>query len=243
MTDEELFQQVVRAAGLLTPASCLHLDFTSGSIDADLALLQDMTVSQSEREMLRLWTGPQSLVTSPRLARTERFQQASEASAARGWPVIVRPSAGLTVAHHPGILNISHLKVLLADGGPPKPLSAYDGLLQMLVRLCARFGLEADHGAVPGSYCDGAHNLRVAGRKLAGLSARIITRNGMRGVLAHACLTVHADTARDVAAVQAFERDLGLPALYRAGAHCSLAGELSKSAGFRLSRLPSLSGM
>jgi lipoate-protein ligase A len=149
------------------------------------------------------------------------FAAAAAQSDARGWPVVVRPSAGLTVAHHGSVLNISRLSLAPESGGP------YEALLVLLEGTCARLGLTANHGAVPGAYCDGAHNLRIGGRKVAGLSARLIPRQGRRGLLAHACLTVAGEVARDVAAVRDFERALGLPVDYSAAAHCSLESCLS----------------
>lgn len=221
MPDTPLFERVVREFTRLAGGTMLLLDFTSGDIDADLTLLEQMIAAHDETPRLRLWTRSQSLVTSPRLARLDGFPAAAARSAARGWPVVVRPSAGLTVAHHGGVLNISRLSLAPESGGP------YDALLALLEEICARLGLAADHGAVPGAYCDGAHNLRIGGRKLAGLSARLITRQGRRGLLAHACLTVAGDVSRDVAAVRDFERALGLPADYSAAAHCSLESCLS----------------
>ena len=220
MAEGTLFEQVVREFGHLAGGSLLHLDFRSGDVDEDLGLLHQM-IDRGERVPgLRLWRRPQSLVTSPRLARMEGFADAAHWSAVQGWPVVVRASAGLTVAHRPGILNISQLETLPEGALMGAP---YDGLLRRLKAVCARFGVQAGHGAVPGSYCDGTQNLTVAGRKLAGLSARLVSRGGRRGLMVHACLTIEGDVAGDVAAVSAFERRLGLPAAYSAKAHCSLA--------------------
>lgn len=227
MPDEDLFGQVVSAIAASVPAGQLVTDLQNASLEADTDLLQAMLSGAAPVSLVRLWRRPRSLVTSRRLAQMQGFGTAAHESALQGWPVSVRQSAGLTVAHHSGVLNISCLNIMEGDGSGISLASVYDGLLRLLMASCRRVGIETDSGRVAHAYCDGSQNLRFAGRKIAGASARLIRRNGRTGLLAHACLTVHGSVEEDVAAVRRFEQALGLPADYLAGAHCSVAEALA----------------
>ena len=66
-------------------------------------------------------------------------------------------------------------------------------------------------GATPNSFCDGAWNLSLNGRKVVGTAQRIRpVGNGQRRILAHALILVEGDLAAGAAAVDAFHRDLSL---------------------------------
>jgi lipoate-protein ligase A len=77
-------------------------------------------------------------------------------------------------------------------------------------------------GATPNSFCDGAWNLSLNGRKVVGTAQRIRpVGNGQRRILAHALILVEGDLAAGAAAVDAFHRDLSLGPI-DAGVHTTL---------------------
>ena len=77
-------------------------------------------------------------------------------------------------------------------------------------------------GATPNSFCDGAWNLSLKGRKAVGTAQRIRpVGNGQRRILAHALILVEGDLAAGAAAVDAFHRDLSLGPI-DAGVHTTL---------------------
>jgi lipoate-protein ligase A len=95
------------------------------------------------------------------------------------------------VPQGPGVINLAiiHPKV---RGWSLE--AGYLLLCDLLRRLLAEYGLQAENGEVPGSFCDGRYNLQVGGRKLVGTAQR--WAGGSResaAVLSHACLLVDLD--------------------------------------------------
>lgn len=73
-----------------------------------------------------------------------------------------------------------------------------------LIALMSRLGCEAKSGAVPGSFCDGAYNIVVDGRKVMGTAqrwTRVRSNASRQIVFAHAMLLVNADIQSGVRAV------------------------------------------
>lgn len=228
MNDEAVFASLVQAIGAIVGSDDLVTDLGNPSVTADREALEAMLQTEGAELVVRLWRRPKSLVTSRQLARRDTFAEAARESERNGWPVAIRDSAGLTVAHHPGVLNISHL-VSVPDTTAQFSVSrVYDKLLEILIDACRAMGVETDRGGVPGAYCDGSQNLRAQGRKLAGASARMVRRGEKTGILSHASLTVYGSVSEDVAAVQAFERALAVDVNYAPEAHCSLVGMLDE---------------
>jgi len=193
------------------------------AIAADDRLLATATTAP----LVRLWTNQQCLVTTRRLARHPDFAAAADISEKGGWPVHVRASGGTTVVHRPGILNVS-----LAMHAPPGATDikhAYQPLVALIVRACRRLGLDPTTGACRGSYCDGAFNLGIDGRKFTGTAAIVRRAGGGIVWLSHAVITVDGDPAADIAAITRFERALGLDVSYDARVHTTLQREYARS--------------
>lgn len=175
-----------------------------------------------------LWRSAPALVVPASYRRHDRLQAASEAFAARGWPVRVRRSGGGLVPQGPGILNLS--LAWRADGpGGGAGDAVYAHLCAMLSRGLARLGLASRPAAVAGSFCDGRWNLAAdlpdGPRKLAGTAQYWRRREGRSAVLAHALLLVEADTAALTALANEFEAALGSGRRYEPAAVTDVAGE------------------
>ncbi len=136
-------------------------------------------------------TEPRCLVVTRREARMKNFAQASATLGAEGWPVVVRSSGGSCVPQGPGMLNLSVIHPSI------KGWTLEDGYLllcELLGQLLASYGIEAETGEVPGSFCDGRFNLQIGGKKLVGTAQRWTGGNREQAaVLAHACLLVDLD--------------------------------------------------
>lgn len=134
---------------------------------------------------------PRCLVTTVRESRMNNFEASCRELADQGWPVVVRCTGGSCVPQGAGVINFSviHPKLRgwsLDDG--------YRLLCDFLSYFLTSYGLAATTGEVPGSFCDGRHNLQVGGKKLVGTAQR--WAGGSResaAVLAHACLLVDLD--------------------------------------------------
>ncbi|WP_146032924.1 lipoate--protein ligase family protein [Geothermobacter hydrogeniphilus] len=191
----------------------------AASIGYDELLLQRV-LSGASGPVICIRQAPRCLVVTRREARFPHFEAAAETLAGEGWPLMVRCSGGSCVPQGPGVLNLS-LVFAKPDGWLLE--NGYRLLCDLFRRLLADYGLAAESGEVPGSFCDGRYNLQVAGRKLLGTAQR--WAGGSRGqsaVLAHACLLVDLDLVEATAAVNRFYRLCGQELQFDPGACTTL---------------------
>jgi len=165
--------------------------------------------------LYRVWTNRRCLVVTKREERLDGYAAAATASAARGWPVVLRDSGGTVVPH---LSTTILLTLILPRRAAPEPRAeaVFDLLCAPVIEALAVLDITADYGAVPRSFCDGRFNLVVGGRKIAGTAQR--WRGGLPGhavragyVLAHLVLYVAADMDAATDAVNQFLRDAGRP--------------------------------
>lgn len=163
--------------------------------------------------VFRVWTNRRALVATRRETRLPRFVEAAEASAERGWPVVVRDSGGTLIPHLPGTLHLTLLLPRLRSGEPGVD-AVFRGLCAPVIETLRECGVDAAYGSVPKSFCDGRFNLVSQGRKLAGTAQR--WRGGIPGapvrpgfVLAHLSLFVDGDMPWATEAVNRFLRQAG----------------------------------
>ncbi|MBT0958420.1 hypothetical protein IV417_13605 [Alphaproteobacteria bacterium KMM 3653] len=157
-----------------------------------------------------------ALVCPASLRRRPGFDMAIRNSAMRGWPLHLRTTGGGAVPQGPGVLNLA----LAFDAD--RRFTIEDGyrLITRIIQGAIPAGWST--GATPSSFCDGAWNLSLNGRKVVGTAQRIRPLgNGMRRILAHALILVEGDLAAGAAAVDAFHRDLSLGPI-DAGVHTTL---------------------
>src|SRR5581483_5864860 len=139
-------------------------------VAAEMALL-DASLAGPARPILRLWRTHRCLVVTPLLAHKPDFQAAADASAARGWPVVVRRTGGGPVPQGPQTLSIS-----LASAHPREAAPGIDAVFQSFAhRLCDALracGLAPMIGEVEGSCCPGRYDIAIGGRKIIGIAQR-----------------------------------------------------------------------
>jgi lipoate-protein ligase A len=149
----------------------------------------------------------QGLAVTRREARMENFALASQQLTAEGWPPVVRASGGSCVPLGPGVISLALIFPRL------KNWNLEDGYLllcELLSRLLATYGLNAETGEVPGSFCDGRYNLQVAGKKLVGTAQRWAGSSSRQAaILAHACLLIDLDLLEATAQINRLYRLCG----------------------------------
>lgn len=175
-----------------------------------------------------LWTAAaQAIVCPAAYERREGFAAAAKASAARGWPLVLRRTGGGAVPQGPGVLNLA----LCATAAPGVGIEDGYRLLTGVIR--SGLGAAAPPltaGPTEGSFCDGAWNLSIGGRKLVGTAQRWRPLGGgYRRVLAHALILTGGDISPGAEAVAAFHRDIGLPPV-RPEAHVTLTEAMGPTA-------------
>jgi len=208
-------------ADALAPGVGVEPGAGEAAIAEDLVQLDRQLAREQVGRAIRLWTNRQCLVTTRRFSRMENFTLAASASAARGWPVHVRASGGTTVAHRPGMLNVSRYETGLA--GSIDIAHHFEEFSLWLARTLRSIGVPAATGAIDGSHCNGRFNIVVQGRKVAGTACLLRQRHGWAGILAHATIWLDGEIDTDIAAICDFERTLGLVADYRGEAHMSIS--------------------
>lgn len=159
----------------------------------DGALLE--TTAADGRSRAAVWSSAPALIVSRRDERLPTFAAAAAAMEAAGLPVLIRQSGGTAVVQGPGILTISLTYALPPGRGPGAIDTDYGILLEVVGTALAPLGIDLSLGAVPGAFCDGRHNLVMAGRKIAG-TAQKRCRRQFQAVLVHAALLVDCDLDR-----------------------------------------------
>lgn len=176
----------------------------------DRRLLNEVAAAGGRRA--GLWSSEPALVVSTRDTRLPGYAEAA-AWVARTYdmPVVVRATGGTAVVQGPDVLTLS-----LAFEPEGQDLNAaYDSLRAVSAAALSTFTVEPVLAAVDDAYCDGAHNIVVDGRKLAGTAQR--RRRGTRpAVLVHAALSVFDDLGRTNDIINGFYAAAGAPTAYRA---------------------------
>jgi len=214
----------------------LRPDFLADPLDwiaAEQGLLQQV-LDQDCGPLICVSRAPQCLVVTRREARMPGFARAAEILAARGWPVVIRSSGGSGVPQGPGVLNLSLIYPR------PQHWRLEDGFLllcQLLSDFLRTYGLQAETGEVPGSFCDGRYNLQVNGRKLVGTAQRWAGTARNPAVLCHACLLVDLNLADASAQLNHFYQLCGNPRQFVPTASTSLRQCLKMSTAAGLSPL------
>lgn len=160
-----------------------------------------------------LWTARARAIVCPAAYRKHpRFAGLGSAAGLQGWPIETRPTGGGAVPQGPGILNLAICHTAPAgftiDEG-------YALITSVLADGLSEFGAELRTGDTPRSFCDGAWNLTIDGRKVAGTAQRWRPLAGGRiRILAHALLLVDGDITAATQAVAQLNQNLNLPPVH-----------------------------
>jgi lipoate-protein ligase A len=157
-------------------------------IAAEMALLDDV-LGDPARGVLRLWRTSPCLVVTPLLAHRAEFTAAAEASAQRGWPVVVRRTGGGPVPQTTGTLNVSLAYASPRDQAPGID-AAFKSFADTLLAALKPCGVDATVGEIEGSCCPGRYDIAIGGRKIIGIAQR--RRQGAKDGALLAAVLVHA---------------------------------------------------
>lgn len=166
-----------------------------------------------------------TLVMPRRMSRLDGFEQASLASAASGWPVLLRETGGEPVPQSPSTINVALVYVAPQQEGDQHRIeTAYRRLCQPLLDALERLGGRASLGEIEGAFCDGRFNVNLDGRKWVGTAQR--WRQGLSGtrpvVLVHGAMLMEDERESMAAAVNLFNQQCGLEQRVKASSHVAL---------------------
>ena len=190
-----------------------------------------------------LWqTDPCIVVPRSHESRSD-FEAAVAASAGRGWRVHTRDTGGGAVVQGAGVVNLS---MVFSIGAALRERigTGYRVLCEPLMAMLRGRGMEGSYRAVSGTMCDGAYNVVVGARKLAGTAQRWRShgrdRPGAHAVLAHMAVFADLDHGVAAAAINALYADMDIDAGIEASRHvnwseiatpaadCDMAGLLAR---------------
>lgn len=185
-----------------------------------------------------LWSTRESLIVPRPMSKLQSFAMASSELAERGWPVFVRETGGDLFPQSPGILNLTLCFPL--NGALERSIDrCYSRLCEPIVEALRSIGITASYGPVRESLCDGAYNIVVGGRKIAGTAQRWRrSRNvesGKFAALAHAGIFCDVDFAELCKVSNTFSAACGLERRVVDRQHVSIATAITKERGRRRS--------
>ncbi|KAI2693964.1 MULTISPECIES: lipoate--protein ligase family protein [unclassified Pseudomonas] len=202
---------------------------TSLIVEAGLLAEQDLLASvcsgESEFGLLFWQPSDKALVMPRRLSRLPGFEAACDASAAAGWPVLLRETGGEPVPQSASTINIALVYAPPAREGDLNRIeTAYRRLCDPICQLLDELGGVSSLGEVDGAFCDGRFNVNLDGRKMVGTAQRWRqSKGGTRPVgLVHGALLLDNERESMVAAVNRFNEACGLDQRVRAESHIAL---------------------
>ena len=179
-----------------------------------------------------LWQTENCIVVPRSHLNYEGFAAAAAASSARGWPVHLRDTGGGAVVQGSGVVNLA-MTFYVGSEVRDRIGSSYRLLCQPVMAMLRRRGIEGGWSAIAGTMCDGAYNIVVGGRKLAGTAQRWRglgrQRPGEHAVFAHLALFVALDHQAAANALNALYADMQLSVGITAENHINWA-EIEASA-------------
>ncbi|SEM77143.1 hypothetical protein SAMN04487857_10515 [Pseudomonas sp. ok272] len=202
---------------------------TSLTVEAGLQAEQDLlaTVCAGDQDFALLFWQPtdRALVMPRRLSRLPGFEVACAASAANGWPVLLRETGGEPVPQSAATINIALVYAPpRSEGDHGRIETAYRRLCDPICQLLTELGGNPSMGEVEGAFCDGRFNVNLDGRKMVGTAQRWRqSKGGQRPVgLVHGALLLDDERESMVAAVNRFNEACGLEQRVRAQSHIAL---------------------
>lgn len=192
-------------------AGCTLIDEPITFADAlarERALLDVMKEAPAGACQALVWRTGKAIIVPRGLPSRDYFASAAGAVAALGFPVHERDTGGDLTPQSPGVVNLSLAYRL--DGKEASIGEAYARLTApVLAFLKAAYGIDARTASIPGAFCDGAFNVAIGERKLAGTAQKwkLLGGEGEKrrvSVLGHIAIMATNDLAPAVDALNAF---------------------------------------
>lgn len=189
-------------------------------------LLQDV-MSRGRGVRWSVWRTEKCLVVPRAMSTLECFDDATARMADEGWPVYTRDTGGDVTPQCPGIINVSYV-FMLTNRSEQNVQQSYVRFCAPLLAYLADHGVEPYLGSVERAFCDGAYNIVVGGKKLAGTAQRwrpFTTSDGEQAMvgLAHAAILAKPTLSDSISATNAFYKHCRVQRFVDERQHVTLA--------------------
>lgn len=148
---------------------------SSPSADRDVTRDLLATVADAGVPAVRAWTPHRHLAFGRRDANEPGYDAARAAAESRGFPSVERSVGGRAVAYTGTTVAFASLEPV--DDARRGLDARYDAAVDTVVEALQRFGVDAEPGEPPDSFCPGDHSVQVrgddGGRKLCGVAQRV----------------------------------------------------------------------
>lgn len=182
-----------------------------------------------------VWRTHKTIVVPRGLPSRDYFAKAAAAVEALGFPVHERDTGGDLTPQSEGVVNLTLAYRL--DGADAAISNAYRRLTDpVLAFLGEAYGIEARTASIPGAFCDGAYNVAIGDKKLAGTAQKWKLLGGEGearrvSVLGHIAILASTDLARALDALNAFYAASGSDRRIIHERHVTLSDMLGRERG------------
>ena len=134
-------------------------------------LLDSVKDASAGRCVALVWRTPKAIIVPRGLPSRDYYDKASAAAQALGFTLHERDTGGDLTPQSEGVVNLSLAYRL--DGKQAAIADAYVALTDpVLAFLKQAYGINARTASIPGAFCDGAYNVAIGDKKLAGTAQK-----------------------------------------------------------------------
>jgi octanoyl-[GcvH]:protein N-octanoyltransferase len=149
-----------------------NLSFSGRVIDSfalDETLCQEIG-SSNEASYIHMWIHKPSIVLGSSDSKLQKIHHGIARTIKQGYDVCVRPSGGAAVILDEGVLNLSF--ILPINENSINFNHGYGLMVEFIRHVLDPFHVNIDTGEIKGSYCPGAYDVSIGGKKFCGIAQR-----------------------------------------------------------------------
>jgi len=196
------------------------------ALAAESAMLDRVALGHSTCE-ISIWSTARCLVAPRPFSHLPAFETARCLLEAEGVPLHLRATGGDLAPQGPGIVNLT-IAFVQPPGRPLRIEQSYEQLCEPTIAWLRSRNISARCGPLGGTFCDGAYNILIGDRKLAGTAQRwragprVCAAESSLAVLAHVSIHCAGDLHRLSGAADRFYATCGLEQRIRPENHIAL---------------------
>lgn len=139
------------------------------SFAIDETLCQEIG-SSNKASYVHMWIHKPSVVLGSSDSKLRKVHHGIDKYIKQGFDVCVRPSGGAAVVLDEGVLNLSIILPIIENSSNFN--HGYDLMVEFIRHVLDPFNVKIDTGEIKGSYCPGAYDVSITGKKFCGIAQR-----------------------------------------------------------------------